>query len=152
MSKTIKLLILYFFSIASPVFAQTGDQLVQYGDSLYRQLEQLENQEDKAVALLDLSFFWSDHDASKALNYISEAKKILGTKQQTAYYRGLIAFSTASVYFDKDPGKAKELYMQAETLLQQVDKAQKLKAIRYRARIWGSYGALLQREDRYHDT
>ena len=148
MSKTLKLLILYFFSIAGPVYAQTGDRLGQYSDSLYRQLGRLENQEEKAVALLDLSFFWSDHDFTKALHYISEAKNLLGAKKQTAYYGGLIAFYTASVYFDNDPNKAKELYMEAERLLQKVDKAQKLKAARYRARIWGSYGALLQREDK----
>ncbi|WP_407428225.1 sensor histidine kinase [Arcticibacter sp.] len=151
MSKTIRLLILYFFSIATPVYAQPGDQLIQYSDSLYRHLGQLKNQEEKAMALLDLSFFWSDHDVTKALQYISEAKNLLKTKIQTDYYGGLIAFYTASVYFYKDPNKAKELYMKAERLLQKVDKAQKLKAVRYRARIWGSYGALLQREDKANE-
>jgi two-component system NarL family sensor kinase len=150
-SKTITLLILYFFSIAAPVFCQPGDRLTQYSDSLYRQLGTIKNQEEKAMALLDLSFFWSDHNITKALHYISEAKNLLGTKIQIGYYGGLIAFYTASVYFDKDPNKAKELYMEAERLLQKVDKAQELKAVRYRARSWGSYGALLQREGKAHE-
>ncbi|SFE37689.1 Signal transduction histidine kinase [Pedobacter antarcticus] len=152
MSKTIKLLILYFLSIATPpVNGQPGDRLIQYSNSLYRQLGQIKNQEEKAVGLLDLSFFWSDHNVTKALHYISEAKNLLGTKIQTDYYGGLIAFYTASVYFDKDPDKAKDLYMEAERLLQKVDRAQELKAVRYRARIWGSYGALLQREDKANE-
>ena len=151
MSKTITLLILLFFSLATRVYSQPGDRLLQYSDSVYRQIGIIKNQEEKAVALLDLSFFWSDHDISKALHYIAEAKNRLGTKTKTDYYGGLIAFYTASVYFDKDPNKAKQFYMEAERLLQKVDQAQKLKAIHYRARSWGSYGALLQREDKANE-
>lgn len=151
MSKTIKLLIFYFFSIGTPVYCQPGDRLIQYSDSLYHKLEQIKNLEEKAVGLLDLSFFWSDHNTTKALHYISEAKNLLRSKKQTDYYRGLIAFYTASVYFDKDPNKAKKIYMEAERLLQNVDKAKELKAVRYRARLWGSYGALLQREDKANE-
>ncbi|MGH2622478.1 MAG: hypothetical protein ACRDE7_02335, partial [Sphingobacterium sp.] len=124
---------------------------MQYSDSLYGQLAQIANREEKAVALLDLSFFWSDHDTTKALHYISEAENLLRTKMQTDYYRGVIAFHTASVYFDKDPNKAKDLYMEAERLLQKAVKGHQVKAIRYRARLWGSYGALLQREDKANE-
>lgn len=151
MSKTTRLLILYFLLIVTPVYCQSEYRLMQYSDSLYRQLGQIENQEEKAVALLDLSFFWSDHDTTKALHYISEAENLLRTKIQTDYYRGVIAFYTASVYFDIDPNKAKDLYMEAERLLQHADKGHEEKAIRYRARLWGSYGALLQREDKANE-
>jgi len=150
-SRTIPLLIIFFFSIATPVFGQPGDRLSQYSDSLYRHLGTIKNQEEKAVTLLDLSFFWSDHNVTKALHYIAEAKNTLGTKVQTDYYGGVIAFYTASVYFDKDPNKAKALYMEAERLLQKVDQTQNLKAVHYRARLWGSYGALLQREDKANE-
>lgn len=151
MSKTTRLLILYFLLIATRVHGQSEDRLLQHSDSLYRQLVQIENREDKAVALLDLSFFWSDHDTAKALHYISEAEDLLRTKIQTDYYRGLIAFYTASVYFDKDPNKAKDLYMEAERLLHHADSGHHLKAVRYRVRLWGSYGALLQREDKANE-
>ncbi|WP_432709743.1 hypothetical protein, partial [Pedobacter sp.] len=151
MPKIITLLILYLSSIATTVYGQPGDRLTSYSDSVYRQLEPIKNQEEKAVALLNLSYFWSDHSIPKALHYIAEAKNLLGTKVQTGYYGGLIAFYTASVYFDKDPNKAKALYMEAERLLQKADQAHKLKAVHYRARSWGSYGALLQREDKANE-
>ncbi|NGM67057.1 sensor histidine kinase [Sphingobacterium sp. SGR-19] len=124
---------------------------MQYSDSLYRELEQIENLEEKAVSLLDLSFFWSDHDTTKALLYIAQAKHLLRAKIQTAYYGGIIAFYTASVYFDKDPNRAKDLYMEAERLFQKANTGQEGKVLRYRARLWGSYGALLQREGRANE-
>lgn len=151
MSKTIGLLILYFLSIATQVYCQSENQLVRYGDSLYRELDHIKQPEEKAMALLDLSFFWSDHDTTKALHYISEAESLLGTKIQTGYYKALIAFYTASAYFDEDPNRAQDLYMEAERLLKNTDTGQEVKTVRYRARLWGSYGALLQREGKANE-
>lgn len=146
MTKIFGLFFLFFLCGAGQVYGQSENQLVRYGDSLYRELDHIKNREGKAVALLDLSFFWSDHDTTKALHFISEAGNLLGTKMQTDYYGGLIAFYSASVYFDKDPNRAKDLYMEAERLLKNADTGQEAKTVRYRARLWGSYGALLQRE------
>ena len=150
MSKTASLFILYFVLIATPVFCQSESSLIRYSDSLYRELGRIENGEEKALALLDLSFFWSDHDTTRALHYISEAENLLENRQ-TDYHEGVLTFYTASVYFDIDPNKAKDLYMEAESLLQHVDQAQQVKAAHYRARLWGNYGALLQREDRTNE-
>ncbi|MGV3704800.1 MAG: tetratricopeptide repeat-containing sensor histidine kinase [Arcticibacter sp.] len=151
MTKVVCLFILCILSTATPAYCQSDEQLMHYSDSLYRRIQQVADREEKAVSLLDLSFFWSDYDATKALHYISEAKNLLGTKIRTDYYSGLMAFYTASVYFDENPNKAKGLYMQAEALLKKTGSNHKKKAIRYRARLWGSYGALLQREDKANE-
>ncbi|WP_437918797.1 tetratricopeptide repeat-containing sensor histidine kinase [Sphingobacterium sp. LRF_L2] len=144
-------IVLYFLVLSTHAYGQTESQLSHYSDSLYKAAKQIGNREDKAVALLDLSFFWSDHDSSKAFHYIAEAENLLKEKRQAVYYQGLIAFYRASVYFDKEPNKAKDLYMEADRLLEDVKTDQIPKAYRYRARLWGSYGALLQREGKAHE-
>lgn len=149
--KLFHFIVLYFLIVSVQTYGQSESQLIHYSDSLYKTLKQLEDREEKAVALLDLSFYWSDYDTIKAFHYISEAKDVLGTKSKGDYYKGLVAFYTASVYFDQEPDKAKKMYMEADSLLQHVDTNQKSNAIRYRARLWGSYGALLQREGKAKD-
>lgn len=144
-------LLAYILSITQ-IFAQTKDELKQYGDSLYRQIEQIEDQEEKALALLDLSFFWSDYDATKALGYVSQSEKLLGSKSKTNYYQGLLYFYRAAINFDIDPIKSKQQYMQADSVLcKDIPAKNNVSATRYRARLWGSYGALLQREGKAHE-
>lgn len=151
MYKLLSLLAYLLFCIAN-TGAQSPEQLTQHGDSLYRQLQQIEDREEKAQALLDLSFFWSDYDTEKALSYVSDSKKLLGDKANTNYYQGLLHFYRGAIQFDIDPEQAKKLYMQAETFLQgDIPAKNKISATRYRARLWGSYGALLQREGKAHE-
>ncbi|PQA52847.1 sensor histidine kinase [Siphonobacter curvatus] len=137
--------VLYGLTIINS-FAQTKNELQQHSDSLYQQLLQLKDQEHKAKALYNLSFFWSDFDTVKALRYIGEAEQLLGAKSKSSYYRGLSSFYRAAVYFDTAPLKAKQLYLQAEVQLKQTDKNNEPDAQRHLARLWGSYGALLQRD------
>lgn len=151
MYKLLFLLAYLLFCIAN-TGAQSPEQLTQHGDSLYRQLQQIEDREEKAQALLDLSFFWSDYDTEKALSYVSDSKKLLGDKANTNYYQGLFHFYRGAIQFDIDPEQAKKLYMQAETFLKgDIPAKNKISATRYRARLWGSYGALLQREGKAHE-
>ncbi|GHE23405.1 hypothetical protein GCM10017764_03730 [Sphingobacterium griseoflavum] len=94
--------------------------------------------------MLELSFFWGDYDTVKALRYVDDAKKVLGVRAQEPFYRGLFAFYRAAVHFELNSALAKTLYMDAEGHLRPLgDNPQ---ALRYRARLWGSYGALLQRD------
>ncbi|TJZ54743.1 sensor histidine kinase [Sphingobacterium olei] len=139
-------LLAYLLSITQ-IFAQSKEELKHYGDSLYQQLQHIDDREEKALALLDLSFFWSDYDAAKARQYVAESEKQLGDKSKTNYYQGLLHFYRAAIHFDIDPIKSKQQYMQADSFLRQdIPKKNSLAATRYRARLWGSYGALLQRE------
>ena len=151
MAQKFGLLVLYLLFITAQGFSQSKDEVRQYGDSLYRQLQQVKDQEKKAEALLDLSFFWSDYDTTKALSYIREAEGVLGSVSNSTYYRGLNSFYRAAVYFEADPSKAKESYMQAEGYLKDVKAENYRQASRYRARLWASYGALLQREGKAHE-
>lgn len=136
----------FFVLMPYVVWGQTHDELRQYGDSLYRQLQKITDQEQKADALFDLSFFWSDYDTTKAFGYIKEGERLLGNNAKSAYYQGVLHFYQASVYFETDPAKAKQSYMEAERFLKQEEHVRQQEAWRYRARLWGSYGALMQRE------
>lgn len=127
-------------------YGQADIKLLRHSDSLYRNLKRIEDREKRAIALFDLGFFWGDHDSTIALKYISEAENLLGKKSYTHYYRGLVAFYTASAHFGKAPDKAKKLYMEGERSLKVADRVHETQAAGYRARLWGSYGALLQRE------
>lgn len=141
----------YLLLTITTLFSQSKQELNQYGDSLYRQLQQVNDQEEKTHALLDLSFFWSDYDSTKAFGYIKEAEALLGKNSNTPYYQGIVNFYRAAINFDVDPVKAKEQYMEAERYLKEVNDERKVQATHYRARLWGSYGALLQREGKPHE-
>ncbi|MCW2262132.1 MULTISPECIES: sensor histidine kinase [Sphingobacterium] len=148
----ILLLFAYFLLSIGNTSAQSPEQLTQYSDSLYRQLQQIEDTEEKALALLDLSFFWSDYNTEKALHYVSASRKLLGDKANTDYYQGLLSFYLGAIQFDVDLAQAKKLYMQAENFLKgDIPTKSKISATHYRARLWGSYGALLQREGKAHE-
>lgn len=134
-----------FFAVSGS--AQTSAALNQYSDSLYRAMEKLTDKDQKAHALFDLSFFWSDYDTTRAFAYIAEAEKIAGRQMQKDYYRGLRAFYSASIRFEGAPEAAKRDYLLADNFLK---KAADPRATRYRVRLWGSYGALLQREGKAH--
>ena len=151
MADRLGLLVLYWCFIITAGFSQSKDDLNHYNDSLYRQIQQIQEHGPKAQALFDLSFFWSDYDTAKAFSYIREAENILGVRGNSSYYRGLKSFYRASVYFETDPAKAKQKYMEAEGRLKDVGAEKRLEASRYRARLWGSYGALLQREGKAHE-
>lgn len=146
MDKKIKLIIAFLILTIIYAFDQPRDKLQQHSDSLYQQLLLLHDQGQKAKALYDLSFFWSDYDTTKALSYIKEAEHVLGTKSKSNYYKGLSSFYRAAVYFDTEAIKAKQLYLQADDQLKKADKNNHFETLRHRARLWGSYGALVQRE------
>ncbi|RZF62698.1 ATP-binding protein [Sphingobacterium corticibacterium] len=151
MTHKLGLFILYWLFIITSGFSQSKEELKHYSDSLYRQLQQIGDHETKAQALFDLSFFWSDYDTTQALSYIREAENVLGRTGSSGYYQGLKSFYRAAVYFEADPAKAKQKYMEAEGSLKDVGEEKRAEASRYRARLWGSYGALLQREGKAHE-
>jgi len=146
MDKAIKIILLLFTLTVHHAFGQSQEELQKHSDSRYRQLLLLEDPEQKAKALFDLSFFWSDYDSTKALGYIQQAEKLLGARSRTRYYKGLSHFYRAAVFFDTDIKRAKQLYLQAEEQLKRAENRHGTEALRHRARLWGSYGALLQRE------
>lgn len=135
------LFILWFNRLS---FAQPAEHVRQYGDSLYREATSLKDGEKKAEALLELSFFWGDYDTVTALKYVAEANEVLGKRAEQEYYKGLSAFYRAAAHFELNPKLSKKLYMQAEDHLSRSKGHPQ--ATRFRVRLWGSYGALLQRE------
>lgn len=151
MVQRLGLLVLLLVIIITQGFSQSKDELEHHGDSLFRQLQSIKDRDAKARALFDLSFFWSDYDTTKALSYLSEAENVLGKTGNSAFYQGLESFYRAAVYFEADPTEAKQNYMKAERFLKDVKAEQRTEASRYRARLWGSYGALLQREGKAHE-
>lgn len=128
--------------------AQQKDPAHQHADSVYQQIRKLPEANEKARNLLDLSFFMSDYDSTASLRYIQEAREVLGSTQKQDFYAGLLAFHTASVYFDHHPERAKRDYLRAD---EHFRKTKDPRADRYRVRLWSSYGALLQREGRSQD-
>jgi len=146
MNKTLLFIAMLFALIRINAFGQQEDQLEKFSDSLYQQLLRLNDLEHRTQALYELSFFWSDYDSTQALKYIAEAEQVLGPMRKTSYFRGLSYFYRAAVYFDTAPFRAKQLYLQAEDQLKKADQKHIRSAQKHRARLWGSYGALLQRE------
>lgn len=123
---------------------------IDFADSLQRLVLQAANDSVKIERLLDLSFFWSDRDTSKAFYYIEEARKVMGT-DPSDYYRGLLLHFKANVIYSHDMEKAKDYYMQAEQLFSRYLFP---RAYVYRAKAWNNYGTLLQAQDsagRYMD-
>lgn len=131
--------------LPAAAMAQSMQDIKHYGDSIYHTIKLLPTAEEKAFALLDLSFFWGDYDTSQAFLYIDQAQKLLPKNKDQAFRQGIIDFYKASAYFDADADKAKQLYMTAEKSLKVVKNE---RATRYRIRLWSSFGALLQREGR----
>ncbi|WP_169741982.1 tetratricopeptide repeat-containing sensor histidine kinase [Sphingobacterium deserti] len=107
-------------------------------------MSKITDPEQKAEALLDLSFFWSDYDTVKAFYYIDEAHDLLGTKAKDRYYQGIFSFYRASVLFEPAPERAKSAYLEVDNILKALPDNKR--ALRYRIRALGSYGALLQRD------
>ncbi|MBE8714427.1 tetratricopeptide repeat-containing sensor histidine kinase [Sphingobacterium hungaricum] len=150
MSKNLGLSIFCLLLLIGQGFGQSKEELKLHSDSQYRQVLLINNNEEKALALYDLSFFWSDYDTAKAKTFLEEATKELGNKAKSSYYQGVYKFYLAAIHFDVDPALAKQQYMEAEGFLKHVEDAYKSQATRYRARLWGSYGALLQRDGDAH--
>ncbi len=62
---------------------------LKYADSLLRLTDQSPNDSIKIERLLNLSFFWSDRDSSKASHYIAEAQRVMGASLNN-YQKGLL--------------------------------------------------------------
>ncbi len=120
-----------------------GTGTVGFADSLQRLVERSTDDSTKIERLLDLSFFWSDRDTSRAFDYIAEAEKVMG-KNPNDYHRGLLLHFKANVIYGHDVEKAKGYYMKAERLLSAYSFPQ---AYVYRAKAWNNYGTLLQVQD-----
>ncbi len=114
-----------------------------YADSLKQLMERSPNDSVRIERLLELSFYWSDRDTSKAFGYIEEAEKVMGTNP-TDYYRGLLWHHRANVIYAHDMEQAKHYYLQAAHLLNRYSFRQ---AYVYQARAWNNYGTLLQAQD-----
>lgn len=136
------LLLCCFMMLSASLAAQQDDALAKYADSLLNDIKAKKG-DAKINGLLDLSFFWSDYDTAKALHYIREAEKLMSADRKDDYQNGLLAFYRGAAYFDADSRLAKQYYLEAEKYL---SKTNQPLSLRYRVRLWGSYGALLQRE------
>lgn len=140
--------LLCFVLVTSVTLAQQRDEVHQHADSVYQAIGKMPEAKEKVQSLLDLSFFMSDYDSTQSLQYIQEAKQLMGSSYKEAFYSGQLAFYTATVYFDDRPEEAKREYLRAEEFFK---KTKDPRADRYRVRLWSSYGALLQREGRSQD-
>ena len=134
------LLLVWCFGICS-LRAQTPDDI--HADSLVRLVQQAPNDSVKIERLLDLSFFWSDRDTTRAYQYIAEAVDVIGDTP-TDYYQGLIHLANANVIYDHDIERAKASYMLADRFLAGSEFP---RAYYHRSRAWNNYGTLLQRQD-----
>jgi signal transduction histidine kinase len=126
------------------VFSQQHDgATLKYADSLQRVVDQSPNDSIKIERLLNLSFFWSDRDSSRAFHYILEAQKVMGAKPSD-YQKGLISHFMANVIYSHNPEKAKAYYMQADRYLATNTSPT---SYAYRSKAWSNYGTLLQQQD-----
>lgn len=132
----------YFLFMSAVLFGKERDPIMQHSDSLLNKIKKAGKTEYKIHGLLDLSFFWSDYDTAKAFYYIRQAERLMPVQRMDNYHRGLLAFYQGAAYFDAEPEIAKRKYLEAEKYLV---KSHRPLALRYRVRLWGSYGALLQR-------
>src|SRR5688500_11305235 len=107
---------------------------LQYADSLLRLTSQSPNDSIKIERLLNLSFFWSDRDSSKAFHYIAEAQKVMGASPSD-YQKGLLFHFTANVIYSHDFEKAKASYMQADRYL---SKNTSPLSYAYRSKAWSN--------------
>lgn len=92
---------------------------------------------------LSLSNEWSYRDSAKAEHYLDKARKVAG-KDISPYQQGLLHHFKANILFDFDLEKAKQEYMRADSLLEQVVFP---RSYYYRAKLWHNYGSILQRQD-----
>ncbi|MGV3762648.1 tetratricopeptide repeat-containing sensor histidine kinase [Parapedobacter sp.] len=114
-----------------------------FADSLERLVRQSPDDSTKIERLLELSFYWSDRDTSKAFDYIEKAKQIMGP-DPNGYYRGLLWHHRANIIYAHDMEKAKSYYLRAVHLLAGYAFP---RAYVYQSRAWNNYGTLLQAQD-----
>lgn len=134
----------FLFLSVNGVSAQQIDKAtLQFSDSLLREAMKAPDDSVKIERLLNLSFFWSDRDTSRAFHFIREARKAIGGRPNN-YYQGLLEHFTANIVYTHDIKRAKLHYMRADRYLS----ASPLKrAFYYRAKAWNNYGTLLQIQD-----
>lgn len=126
------------------VFSQDhATATLKYADSLMQSVRQSPNDSIKIERLLNLSFFWSDRDSSKAFHSISEAQRIMGSNPNN-YQKGLLLHFTANVIYSDNVEKAKAYYMQADRYLSTNTSP---RSYAYRSKAWNNYGTLLQQQD-----
>ncbi len=121
--------------------AQEKSKVALYTDSLLQIALAQTTDSAKFQRFLDISYFLSERDTAKAFHYFREAKKYTPTNND--YYKGILYFYSAGIYYDHDILRAKTEYLQAEDLL---SKYKTKEAFHYRARLWNNFGALLQRQ------
>ncbi len=125
-------------------FAQQGDSPAHaYVDSLERLVRQSPDDSTKIERLLELSFYWSERDTSKAFGYIERARQVMGPVPND-YYQGLLWHHLANVIYAHDMEKAKSYYRRAAHLLAGYSFP---RAYVYQSRAWNNYGTLLQAQD-----
>lgn len=126
------------------VSAQQGESTGgAFADSLEQLVRQSPDDSTKIERLLELSFFWSDRDTSRAFGYIEKARRIMGVNP-SAYYQGLLWHHRANVIYAHDMEKAKSYYQRAAHLLAEYSFP---RAYVYQSKAWNNYGTLLQAQD-----
>lgn len=138
----------YLFTIVSfliplTIFAQVDSPVGHKISVLEEEIRQAETDSIKFEKYLELSFQWSYIDSAKAELQLDKARKLAGTTPSN-YQKGLLHYFKASILFDYNLENAKIEYMKAEKLLSPY---RFTRAYYYLAKIWNSYGAIIQRQD-----
>ena len=115
-----------------------------YPDSLQQLLQRTTVDTAKADILFLLSDYWSDKDTVKALNYIHATVGL----NINSYYKALVHFYLAGIYFEYNTAASQHEYMITEDLLRNNFSK---RAYLYRSRLWHNYGALEQMKDNTKD-
>src|SRR5690606_36757613 len=111
-------------------------------DSLLRLTRQAQDDSVRFERLLELSYFWSDWDTTRAFSYMRDAEALF--PEATAFRKGQLLFNEAGIIYDNDIPRAKRLYKEADRYF---SKRETPGAFLYRSRLWNNYGVLLQRQD-----
>ncbi|WP_293307674.1 sensor histidine kinase [Pedobacter sp. UBA5917] len=136
---TLILLLLIFCHLTGKAQLQAADQ--QYTDSLNRIINGSTADSLKAVAGFKLTDFWAEHDSTKAVFYLKNARK------QSRKYPLLFARSywfESLIYIEKDYVKAEKLLIRADSLL---TKFSTKYVYRLRSMVWHNYALIQQHKD-----
>ena len=120
------------------------DATAAYADSLLNIAMEAPSTELKIERLLDVSYFWSTRDTTKAYRYLAEARKLMDNPP-TDYQQGLYQLYQASILMEYAPEQAKEGFLVADSLLAKGDSP---KHYFYRSKLWNNYNVIIQIEDR----
>lgn len=135
-----RFLLLFFATFFVMGFSQKST-----ADSLELRFKMAKNNQEKALAQMELSDYWSYRDTVKAFQHLKNADQFVGNNE---FLKGVSLFYKGGVYFDHNGDKAQNLYKHADEKLKHVETP---KSYEFRARLWHNYAVLQQMKDDHGD-